>query len=66
MSHYRKHLTKKLESKGRVVTGWWNDEPIHRAMTVEEMAIRDGIDPDAVNLGMTLLSSASYKPTFKL
>lgn len=48
----------------RVITGWWDGEPIHRAMTAEELLAMNGISETAANLGIGLLKEKDYKPTF--
>lgn len=60
----RVNLTAKLANQGRVVIEWWDTEPIHRPMTILEKATRAGLDKDAVALGLVLLSSKDYKPSY--
>jgi hypothetical protein len=50
----------------RVITGWWDGQPIHRAKTAEETLIESGASEKTANLGINLLGEKDYKPTFPL
>lgn len=62
-SKHRKEIEKHLNRKGRVVTGWWDGQPIHRARTADEQAVAMGIDPLTAEFAMALLGNRNYKPT---
>ena len=62
----RQQIESSLRWKGRVITGWWDGQPIHRAMTIEEQAELQGLNTDAVTLGISLLASKDYKPNYPL
>lgn len=59
----RKAVEKNLRNRGRIVTNWWDNQPVHRPMTPYEKFARDQAamgaavtDEATFNLGLTLLS----------
>lgn len=46
----------------RVIVGWMDGEPIHRAKTAEERLAEAGIDKEVADLGIALLGNKNFKP----
>jgi hypothetical protein len=62
MDTYGINVENQLRKRGRVLTGWWDNQPIHRAMTNEERATAMGLDPLTTEFAIALLGNRNYKP----
>lgn len=60
----KKQTENNYRNKGRIVTGWWDGRPIHRAMEPEERLAWKGVDVTTANLAIALLGH--YQPKFKV
>jgi hypothetical protein len=60
----RKNVERNLRARGRIVTNWWDNLPVHRPMTPYEKFAEqqrrmgeDVIDEETFNLGIALLGN---------